>query len=175
MPTRKVDRDGTLAVGLRTGSYFSGYHDANGYGDFGLGVTGRYRPAEAVGLELALQHHNQTFTNDTERSQTLTQGSVVLFATPWARVSPYALGGVSYLARGINDEIYDRDLDQVVTASSSGPLYGLHGGAGVEFALGKSLALDVEARYVGYVNNPGPEDPSIKGGLTTTAGFLIHF
>jgi opacity protein-like surface antigen len=175
LPTRKVDRANTLAVGLRTGSYFSGYQGANTYGDFGLGATVRYRPAEAVGLELALQRHDQQYTSDNERSHTMAQASVELFAAPWSRVSPYVLAGVTYTGRNIEDDIFDRGTAEVITVESKAPLYGLHAGAGVEFAIGKSVALDLEARYVGYVNGTGDDDPSMPGAITTTAGFLVHF
>jgi opacity protein-like surface antigen len=175
LPKRTLDRTDTFAVGLRTGSYFSAYDGANGYADVGLGLTARYRPAESVGLELALSRHADDWESTAERNHTVTQGSVILFASPWSRISPYALAGVTHTDRSINDEIRQRNTDNLMTVSTNAPQYGLHGGLGVEFALGKNLAVDLEGRYVGYVNDTIPGDPSINGAFTTTAGFLVHF
>ena len=175
LPTRQIDRADTLAVGLRTGSYYSAYDGANGYADLGLGLTARYRPAESVGLEFAISSHAEDWDSSSERDHTVTQGSVMLFASPWSRISPYALAGVTHTGRSINDEILDRNTDQLTVVSTGAPQYGLHGGLGVEFSLGKNLAFDLEGRYVGYVNENSPEDPSVPGAFTTTAGFLVHF
>ena len=87
LPTRRLDRTDTLAVGLRTGSYYSAYDGANGYADVGLGLTARYRPAEQVGLELALSRHADDWDSSAE-VHTVTQGSVMLFASPWSRILP---------------------------------------------------------------------------------------
>ena len=38
---------------------------------------------------MALAQHSQTWAADTERAQTLVQGSVELFAFPWGRIQPY--------------------------------------------------------------------------------------
>jgi opacity protein-like surface antigen len=99
----------------------------------------------------------------------------MLFASPWSRISPYALAGVTHTARSINDEVLDRNTDSVTTINTGEPVYGLHGGLGVEFAIGKNLAFDLEGRYMGYVNDQTPGDPSAAGAFTTTAGFLVHF
>jgi opacity protein-like surface antigen len=128
-----------------------------------------------VGLEFALSTHAENWDSSSERDHTVTQGSVMLFASPWSRISPYALAGVTHTSRDVNDEILDRSTDQVTTVSTRAPQYGLHGGLGVEFSVGKNLAFDLEARYVGYVNETNPEDPSIPGAFTTTAGFLVYF
>jgi opacity protein-like surface antigen len=99
----------------------------------------------------------------------------MLFASPWSRISPYALVGVSHTGRSINDEILDRNTDSVTTVSTGAPLYGLHGGLGVEFAVGKNLAFDLEGRYIGYASDTTQDDLAVNGAFTTTAGFLIHF
>jgi opacity protein-like surface antigen len=172
LPQRFVDRENTLAVGLKGGSLWSGYFDANAYADSGLGLNVRYRPDEAVGLDVAIQHHDQTWNMVSERSQTMMSGSVELFAYPWTRVSPYALGGLTYTTRDIEDEIFQSE--QINLVQTRQPLIGPHVGLGIEFALGKTVALDLEARYTGYLNRK-PTDASMPGALTTTAGLMFHF
>jgi opacity protein-like surface antigen len=172
LPTRTIDRDDSFALGLRMGSLISGYDDAAGYADLGFGGTMRFRPDEAVGLELAVSHYNQTFSDASERGQTLTSGSVELFAFPWSRVSPYVIGGVTWASGGFDDEVFvDGQTEQISMRRSA---FGPHAGLGLEFALGQDVALDLEARYVGFLGHDA-QDPTLPGGLTTTAGVLFHF
>ena len=84
LPSRAVNRQGTWAVGVRSGSYLTAYDGSDVYGDFGLGVTARYRPYEALEIEAAITHHDQTWEEVTERSQTIGQASVMVFANPVA-------------------------------------------------------------------------------------------
>ncbi len=170
MPERAVERDNSVAVGLKVGSLASGYDHGSIYSDVGVGLAGRYRPAETVGLQLDLTHHAQSWAADTERSQTIAAGSVQLFAFPWTRVSPYAIGGVTYDARNIQDDIYEGSATVIANDS----LWGLHGGLGLEFALGQSLALDLEGRYIGYLDK-SPTDPSLPGAFQFTGGLMVHF
>ena len=172
LPDRSVNRQGTWAFGVRSGSYLAAYDGSNPYGDFGLGVTARYRPFAALGIEAAITHHDQTWENVTERSQPIGQASVMVFANPWGRISPYALGGLSANARMINDQF--RVEDGMNHVEKSDVLWGPHAGVGIELAFGKNVALDLEARYTGYLNTER-DDPTIPGALQTTAGFLVHF
>ncbi len=172
LPQRFVDRDNSFAIGLKGGSMWSGYFDANAYADAGVGINARYRPDEAIGLDVAIQHHDQTWSPNSERSQTMMSGSVELFAYPWTRVSPYVIGGLTYTSRDIEDEIFQTDRVNLIETGQ--PLIGPHAGLGVEFALGKTVALDLEARYTGYLNRK-PTDASLPGALTTTAGLMFHF
>lgn len=167
LPNRKVDRANSLAVGLKAGSYFGAYEGANAFGDVGLGLSARYRPVESFGLEVAAQRHA-----DPERTHNTASASAELFAFPWSRVSPYILGGATYTDRSINDTIWRND--EVQTLTTGGALYGPHAGVGVEFAIGKRLALDLEARYVHYVN-ANPDDPTLPGALQTSTGLVWHF
>jgi opacity protein-like surface antigen len=173
LPTRNVNRKNSWAFGVRSGSYLTAYDGSNPYGDFGLGLTARYRPFEAMGLEAAVMHHSQTWEAETERSQTIGQASVMVFANPWGRISPYALGGLTANMRTINDgfRVEDGSMNSLQTQDV---LWGPHAGVGVEFAFGKNVALDLEARYTGYLNTER-DDPSLPGALQTTAGFLVHF
>jgi len=168
-----VNRQGTWAVGVRSGSYLTGYDGSNPYGDFGLGLTARYRPFEALGLEAAITHHDQTWEDDSERSQTIGQGSIMVFANPWGRISPYALGGLTANARTI-DDAFRVDDGSMNSLQTQDVLWGPHAGVGVELAFGRNVALDLEARYTGYLNTER-DDPTIPGALQTTAGFLVHF
>lgn len=167
MPDRAIDRANSLAVGLKGGSYISGYSGANAFADAGLGLTVRYRPVEWLGIEGAAQHHLSS-----ERAHTLGSASVNLFAFPWSRVSPYVLAGATFTDRNVVDEVWRQN--QVQTIVTSAPMIGPHAGLGLEIAIGKRLALDLEARYIGYVN-PIPADPTVPGALTTSVGVLWHF
>lgn len=170
LPSRKIDRDDSLAVGLRMGSLYGGYSAGGAYADLGLGFNIRYRPEEALGLELALQSYNVD-TADSTRHQTVGQASVELFAFPWSRVSPYVLTGVTMTGRSIDDDYYDNGIR---TAQANDVLTGLHGGIGLELAIGERLALDLEGRYIGYLDKPA-QDASWPGGFQTTAGLAYHF
>ena len=132
-----------------------------------MGANIRYRPLESVGLEVAAQRHA-----DEERTHSTLAASGQLFAFPWSRVSPYVLGGVTYTDRKINDTIFLDGAVSTVTANS--PLMGPHGGAGIEFAIGKKLALDLEARYIHYIN-PEQGDPTLPAAIKTNVGVLYHF
>ena len=172
MPERAVDRTNSVAVGLKMGSLTSGYADGPVYSDLGLGLAGRYRPAESVGLQLDLSHHSQSWSTESERSQTMAAGNVQLFAFPWTRVSPYVLGGVTYDARNLHDDIATGNGSATVIANDA--LWGLHAGLGLELALGQNLALDFEGRYIGYLDK-SPTDPSLPGALQLTGGLMVHF
>ena len=172
MPTRFVDRSDTLALGLTAGSLMSGYENGESYGDLGLGLKGRYRPAESVGLELSVTHHDSAWAPESARSQTLGSASVALFAWPWTRVSPYAIGGLTVNNRQIADELASyQGVDQLDTGRN---LIGAHGGLGLELAMGRSAALDLEARYVGWLNQQDT-DLATPGALQATAGLVFHF
>lgn len=172
LPKRSVDRDDSFAVGLRMGNFVSGYDQGGAYADLGYGLTARYRPEESVGLELSLQHFDQTFDSLSERAQTQLSGSVQMFAFPWKRVSPFASVGLSSMSRQLNDTMLDRG--QEVTIARVDSVMGPHAGLGLELALGQSIALDFEARYTGYIGTD-PLDDTLAGGFSTNAGLLFHF
>jgi opacity protein-like surface antigen len=174
MPERKVDRDNTLAVGIRGGSVFSGYEDAKPFADAGFGVNARYRPEESVGLELAVSTYKQDFSEENDRTITTGQASVELFAWPWTKVSPYAIGGLTVAGREFEDDRLSVATDRVETLSAKDVQWGPHVGLGVEFALGKSVALDLEARYVGFIGQ-NSDDPRLPGAMQTSAGVVVHF
>lgn len=173
-PKRGLEREDTLAVGLNAGSVISGYGDAKPYADLGFGLAARFRPEESVGLELAVSSYKQEFSAESDRTTTTGQASVELFASPWSRVSPYALAGLTVAGRTFADDRAVRDATAVENLTAKDVQWGPHVGLGVEFALGRSVALDLEARGVGFIGQDAA-DPRIPGMIQTTAGLKVHF
>jgi hypothetical protein len=169
LPERSVDREGSVALGVRGGSLLSG-SDGYVYGDPGIGGFLRVRPDESVGLELGVSHHGGRFPATETRGQTQVAGSVELFAFPWTRVSPYVLGGVTWNGRSEIDEIVNGNT--TTTLENRYAQWGLHGGLGLEFALGKSAAIDLEARTIGWLNRQPGDAPL---AIQATGGLLFHF
>jgi hypothetical protein len=169
LPVREVDREGSVALGIRGGSLISG---SDGYvvGDPGLGGFLRIRPEESVGLEMAVSHHGGRFPSTETRAQTQVAGSLELFAFPWTRVSPYVLGGATWNARSEIDETWNGE--SYTTLENSYKQWGLHGGLGLELALGKSAAIDLETRAIGWLDREPGDAPL---ALQATAGLLFHF
>lgn len=167
-PKRKVDRARTFAVGLRGGSYMSGYHTGDVYGDAGMGLAVRYRPVEAVGFELDWQHHDATWDEGSERQFEPVQASVQLFGMPWTKVNPYALVGVTVTGREVNDQLGP------VTVAQTSPLWGPHAGLGLELGLGEKASVNFDARWIGYLNKP-EDDLSRAGAMTANMGLNFYF
>lgn len=165
-----VDREGSFAIGLKSASYISGYDAGAVYGDFGLGLMGRYRPTKALGVEAVLVHHDQTFNQFSERKQTLMQGSAMLFGNSQGRFQPYVIAGLSANARGINDFVQGSNGTTSVDATDV--LWGPHAGAGLEVAFGERTALDLEAKYIGWINE---FETGVPGALQTSANVVVHF
>jgi len=169
LPERAVDRNNSFALGIKGGSLISGSDHAV-YGDPGIGAVARYRPDESVGLQFDLSHHWGNIPETEFRTQTQAAGSLALFAFPWAPVSPYVIGGATWNARNVTHEEFDGES---FTSKETGyGQWGLHAGLGLELALGKSVAIDLEGRYVGWLSREQGDAP---GALQTTAGLLVHF
>ena len=149
-----------------------GYDAGPGFGDFGLGLAARYRAAEALGFEIAWQHHDQTWSPESERVNQPLSASVELFGFPWAKVNPYVLAGVTWTNRVYNDEYFDGFSTVYVCTEDA--LFGPHGGLGIELAVGKKASVNFEARAIGYVNKP-VEDPTIPAALQGNMGFNFYF
>jgi hypothetical protein len=171
-PTRAIDRNGDVSLGVRGGSYMSGYDDGGGYGDMGLGAAVRYRPAEAVGLELSWQHHSQTWSDSSERTSDPISASVELFAFPWSRVSPYVLTGVTWNPRSVSDTYSDGWNLQHVEAADT--LFGPHAGLGLELAVGKNVSVNFEGKATGYLN-VAEGDATAPGAMAGTMGLNFYF
>lgn len=169
LPKRAIDREDSFALGLKGGSMISGTSDGQVYGDPGLGLVGRYRPAESLGLELGLSNHTSLIP--ATRTQTQLSGSFELFAFPWTRVSPYALAGVTWNGANVQSEVWNGVGYETTRTMDS--QWGLHAGLGLEFGIGKSVAFDLEGRYIGWVDERLPYEA--PGALQATAGLLVHF
>lgn len=168
-PKREVNREGDFSLGVHGASYLSNFGPGEGYGDAGLGLTLRYRPIESLGFEAAWTYHDASWSADTSRIQQPLQVSAQVFAFPWSRVSPYVLAGVT-----MNDRNLDQPLAREPDLQTEDTLWGPHAGVGIEFALGKSVALDFDARFIGYVNKT-PEDPSAAGAFQGNMGLNFYF
>ncbi len=166
LPKRLVSRKNSLAIGVRGGSLVSGYRDGTIYGDFGLGLLTRYRPTEALGLELAVDHHNESWGAATERAMTVGQASGVLYIVPWGRLSPYVLAGMTVAGRHVDDKVQLGEDAKAV-------LFGPHGGAGLEIALG-NFAIDLDGRFIAFVNL-GDDRMSQRGAFQANAALVAHF
>ena len=162
LPDRNVNRKGSLAAGIRGGTLMHGYTDGNSHSDLGLGVMARYRPTEAMGLQLDLTHHADTLLG-AQRGQTLLSGSAEVFVFPWNNLSPYALVGVTSNGRGGIPGLGEQDN-----------MTGAHVGAGLEIAFGGNMAFDVEARYIGWLNQDAGELAN-PGAVSANAGLVFHF
>jgi len=173
-PKRGLDRSNTLALGITAGSVIGGYSDAKPYADLGFGLDARYRPDESVGLELSVSKYKQEYSAESDRTTTVGQASVELFASPSSRVSPYALAGLTVAGRSFADDRVAHDVNQVENLTVNDVQWGPHIGLGVEFALGRSVALDLEARGVGFMGQDDA-DPRLPGVVQTTAGLKVHF
>jgi hypothetical protein len=169
---RAVDRSQKWAVGLRGGGYLSGYEHGPGFNDFGMGLTGRYRAAESLGFELAWAHHDQTWTEDTNRWSEPLSASVQLFGLPWTRFNPYVSAGITWTDRSYRDSYTDRYGSHVV--SEDHVIFGPHGGLGLELGLGDNASVNVEARMMGYLNIED-DDRALPTALQTQAGVNFYF
>lgn len=171
MPRRAIDRKGAFSVGLTTGSYASGYDLGGDFSDFGLGVNARFRPVEGLGFEVAYSVHDETFDAETQRTTTMLQPSVQVFAAPWSRVSPYASVGVTFTDR-VHDDTWSDGFDEYRSKFENSS-FGPHAGIGLEIALGQNAAIDFEARAIGYLDNQ--EGGTIPGAVQTTFGAQWYF
>ena len=171
-PERKVDRNHKWAVGMRAGGYTSGYEHGPGFVDFGVGISGRYRASEALGFEVAWAHHDQTWTDTTDRWSEPLAASVQLFAWPWTRFNPYLSAGITWTDRSYRDSYEDRYGTHKV--SEDHVIFGPHGGLGLELGLGDNASVNVEGRLVGYLNIE-EEDRAVPSAVQTTAGFNLYF
>lgn len=168
-PARVQDRAGDLSVGLRGGVYASGFAGEGGYADAGLGLDVRYRLAEPLGFEVQAMVHDPSFGGGADRAHAPVSASVELFAFPWARVSPYALGGLTWTARDVT-----LDDGKGKTTTIGGATWGPHVGVGLEVALSRDVSLSGDVRWIGYVNTT-EADPSARGAMQAAMGVNVYF
>lgn len=168
-PERKVNHEGQFALGVRGATYISGYTNGANYGDFGLGIAARYRPVEALGLELQWNYHDDTWAEGTERIQQPLSASVQLFAAPWTMVNPYALAGLTLTNRNIQDDTGNR-----AEVTSEASFWGPHAGLGLELGLSDKTSLNVDGRWIGYLNRP-EGDAAYPGAFQGNLGVNFYF
>lgn len=172
-PEREIDRESSLSVGVRSGSYMSGYENQASYGDFGLGLSARYRGNEALGVEVSYGYFNDDFTKESERVTQPISASVELFAFPWTEVSPYVLGGVTWTKRTYNDTYTYGSLTE--TFEKDDVQFGPHGGVGIELAVSQKASINLEGRYTHFVTHETGEDASAPGALQGLVGVNLYF
>ncbi len=163
------DRTGQFSLGLTGGSLVSGYESGSSFGDFGLGLTGRYRATEALGLELSWNHFRG---GEGERATSPLSVSAQAFAFPTGRVNPYALAGITFTGRDFDDTFCDGE--DFTTFVADDTLFGPHAGLGIEFAVGKNATVNLEGRLGGYLNLE-EGDPTVPVSMQGRAGVNFYF
>jgi len=166
-PRRAVDRGGSLAVGIKGGALVERQTlvDASERvgqvtGDTGYGIAARYRPIESLGIEASWMRH-EDLDGALVRDPVSLSGQ--LFAFPWTRMSPHVSAGVSF--DGPGSQAHSPD---------GGRRFTPHAGLGLELALGRSVAFDIEARYLSEMQALS-DDPLSDGAVQATAGLMVHF
>jgi len=167
-PKRSVEREDKWAIGVRGGTYASGYTNGARYSDFGMGIAARYRPIEPLGIELQWAYHDQSWDSSTERISQPLSVSAEVFAFPWTRFNPYFLGGVTYTNRNIQDSVGQQFVDD------AHPYWGPHLGIGLEIGLGKAVSLNGDIRGIGYLNDGG-SDLVRQGAVQSNLGLNFYF
>jgi len=163
LPSRDVNRAGSFAVGIKGGTLVEQEAVVNKLtGDTGYGIVARYRPVEAIGFEGSWMRHEDASSGTLVRDPLSV--SAQLFAFPWTRLSPYVGGGVTFDGPASRAD-----------APESGRRMMPHAGLGVELALGRSLAIDIEGRYLSQMQTLSDDPLSEGGALQATAGLLFHF
>lgn len=162
LPERDVSRDGSIAVGLTAGTLQQGYTDGSSSGNLGLGIKGRYRPMEYLGLELGVQRHSDGFLSK-DSVRTMTTAGVDVFVFPWSKLSPYATAGLALSGR-----------PDATPNDTRGNLTGLQAGIGLEFSPTKSLGLDLEAKTTRWMNMD-PADTFNPSSLQLGGAVMFHF
>jgi hypothetical protein len=163
-PRRAVDRGNTLAVGLKGGALLMPADALSPDPDPGVGLMLRYRPVEALGLELSWMQHSgvEALTGGAAPTASPLSVSAQVFALPWTRVSPYLTLGGSWT------RVQDPATEAGARAS------GLHGGVGLHLALGERAAVEAEVRglQLGGVELPVGLSPWTA---QATVGLVTHF
>lgn len=163
LPSRDVDRRNSFAVGVKGGTLVEQEASMSELsGDTGYGIVARYRPLEAIGFEGSWMRHEDASSGALVRDPLSV--SAQLFAFPWTRVSPYIGGGVTIDGPASS-----------ASAPASGRRMAPHAGLGVELAIGRSLAIDIEGRYLSQMQNLSDDPLKDGGALQATAGLLFHF
>lgn len=146
------------AGGLMMGA---GRDNNAGMGLLGLGL--RFRPIPQAALETNLDFAGGTDYNGYRRSETALSFNGIVFLNPKSRTQVYLLGGFGVSgARAVDDrDGYDR-------ATYRYSYLGVQGGAGLEFRLSKSVALNVDLR--GFVRGRTDRDRRYEPEFVDSSG-----
>jgi len=171
-PKKQVDRTKKLSLGARGMSYHSGYVDGGDYRDLGFGVAMGYRPIESVGVELSYSQFSQDFGESSDRLNIPLQAVGQVYLFPWTKVSPYLSAGYAWNQLEVDDyyRVNGEERRAIQEAFLTGPVFG----AGVSFAISKSLGVSAEGRYLMF-NNLDENDPARDNGLILTSGINLYF
>lgn len=153
-----MSRAGTVSLGLRGGSYYALGGNAES-ADVGVGIAGRMRAVEALGVEVAWTRHQDDWEGSAGSAANPLSLSGQLFTRPGRIVSPYLSAGYTWTS-------VRSDLSAGTTERLRGP----HGGLGLEVALGRAMGLGVEGRYTHYgtlddVSLGGQRAGALQGNL----------
>jgi opacity protein-like surface antigen len=179
-PEPKIERANTFAVGARGGALLSMPAQGTGVAsDGGLGLALRYRPLSFLGVEGSFMHFDSDNLLGADagfasyRSHNSFSGSVQLFLSPGQVVSPYASVGGTFQTQAVSGAAPDTSLNGA-DAAQEDVRRGLHGGLGVEFALGQHVGLGLEARYLTDTVHPD-SDPLSQGQVQGLLGLNLYF
>jgi hypothetical protein len=173
LPERKINRSDSFMLGVHGSQMAAGYDGGGSFVDPGVGVSFAYRPVETFSVGLDYSYFNPTMEDSaTPRETANIAPNISIHAVPWKRVSPYAEFGMT-ASRRIYEDQWTQNGEQFET-NVTGTAWGPHAGLGLEVAIGKSLALDLSGKYVGYVNVEG-DDPSSPSALQGNLGLNIYF
>ena len=173
LPERKINRSDSFMIGVHGSQMAAGYDGGGSFVDPGVGVSFAYRPVETFSVGLDYSYFNPTMEDSaTPRETANIAPNISIHAVPWKRVSPYAEFGMT-ASRRIYEDQWTQNGEQFET-NVTGTAWGPHAGLGLEVAIGKSLALDLSGKYVGYVNVEG-DDPSSPSALQGNLGLNIYF
>lgn len=174
LPERSVNRNDAFMIGLHGSQMAAGYDGGGTFVDPGIGLSVAYRPVETFSIGLDYTYLNPTMDSDavTPRETANIAPNISIHAVPWKRVSPYAEFGLT-ASRRVYEDQWSANGEQFQT-NVMGTAWGPHAGVGLEFAIGQSLSLDVNGKYIGYVNVEG-DDPSAPSALQGNLGLNIYF
>ncbi len=163
------DRSGDVSVGLNVGGLVSGYQSGPAWGDGGMGLEARYRVTDGFGLALGVASYG---SSDGARLTTPVEANAQFFAFPHGPVNPYLELGVATVARDWEDPLCGYDCGLYTANDTS---LGGHAGIGLEIALGRHAALDLEMGWLRIPAAAGREDPALSAAFQTGMGFQWYF
>jgi hypothetical protein len=191
-PPRPYNRS-EWGINMRVEGIALGRSSASSSGMGGLGLGLRFRPVPAFAMELGADLVGGIDFNGYQRLETPLSFSGLVYVNPRSKVQFYLTGGVDWShARisaddGTTPTLGYRDGSYRMSMMSEGYkqdyyYLGGHGGVGLEFRLGKHVALDLDT--IGFIRSRvdrnaqgSPEfvDPTTGKTTNTSGGGLFRF